>query len=70
MRSPLKISRAICILVVVPSLKRTAPSQRIQSITSVEMLDEMLYEMFGHLNISPNTCKICRPKCWVKCWIV
>ena len=66
MRSPLKQSRAICILIVVPSLKRTAPSQRIQIIASIEMLDEML----GDLNASPNICKICWLKCWLKCWIV
>ena len=30
-----------CILIVVPSLKRTVPSQSIQIITSIEMLDEM-----------------------------
>ena len=53
-------------LTVVPSLKRTAPSQRIQIITSIEMLDEVL----GHLNTSPNICKICWLKCWVKYWIV
>ena len=39
---------------MVPTLKRTAPSQRIQIITSVEMLDEIL----GHLNTYPNICKI------------
>jgi len=61
MRSPLRISRTICILIVVPSLKRTAPSQRIQIIASVEMLDEML----GYLNASPNICKICLVKCWI-----
>jgi len=43
-------SRAICILIVVPSFKRTLPSQRIQIITSIEMLDEML----GHLNTSQH----------------
>ena len=42
---PLKKSRAICILIVIPSLKRTAPSQRIQIITSIEMLEEMLDDL-------------------------
>ena len=58
-RSPLKNLRAICILIVVSSLNCTAPSQRIQIITSIEVLDKMLDEMLGHLNISPNICKIC-----------
>ena len=66
----LKQSRAICILIVVPSLKRTAPSQLGHIITSIEMLDEMLDDMLGHLSTSPNTCKICWLKCWVRCWIV
>ena len=61
----LKNLLAVCILIVVPSLKRTAPSQRMQIIT-IEMLDEML----GHLNTSPKMCKICWLKCWVVCWIV
>ena len=39
---------------------------RIQIITSIDMLDEML----GHLNASPNICKSCWLKCWVKCWVV
>ena len=59
---------------------------RIQIITSIEMLDEMLDEMLeemleemldemldemlGHLNTSPNICKICWVKCLVKSWIV
>jgi len=30
-------------------------------IASVEMLDEML----GYLNASPNICKICLVKCWI-----
>ena len=50
MRSPIKKSRAICILIVVPSLKGTAPSQPIQIITSIEMLDKMLAEMLNRLN--------------------
>ena len=44
-----KISRATCILIVVPSLKRTTPLQRIQIITSIEMLDKMLGETFDRL---------------------
>ena len=65
----LKKSRTICILIVFPSLKRTAPSQRTQIIASMDMLDEVLDEMLGHLNTSPNIYKICWLICWVKCWI-
>ena len=46
MRSPLRKSHAICILIVVPSIRRTVPSERIQIITSIEILDEMLNELF------------------------
>ena len=59
MRSPMKRSRAICILIVVPSLRRTAPSQRIQMITSIEVLDELL----GHLKTCPKLVK------FVSCYI-
>jgi len=66
----LKKLRAICILIMVSSLKRTAPSQRIQIMDFIkmlnEMLDEMLGQIVGHLNTSPNICKICCLKCWMK----
>ena len=48
-------------LILVLSLKRTAPSQSIQILTSIEMLDDMLDdmldEMLDHLNTSPRFVK-------------